>query len=534
MRALLSIATTLLVLLPTAASATVTRTAITTPGEPLFAAYRFSAPEAVFAVSGTSDGTTGDVLALRCDPGAGGRLSEPISVAADGSFTTTAWMTAIGHSPCRLRAVPAGWAGDELAAFEPRLVSLTAHSPAARVTPVRGSAELRPYTFDVFTGNRRGSAHVTASDDSGLGDVLSLQPDTFAPTPSWALAAYLLPDAADPRTAVEVDGIASYGARSIPRFDYDGAGPESRSAPAGFTGVQSSVTVDPQSGDVSVLESVPIVHCDGTAGPDPQPQGCLTVRPSGIRHERSYRFTREHRVIALRDSWISTDESAHRVRVVMTHAVLTDPASLWRLPAEPEFAPVGGELRQPTQAGTVAHRTESGALAAGALAFDPAPAEFSFPFNNRLREVSELEVPAGGTVEVARTFAHAPTVLGVEQLLPPPMPEPKRPGLGPIDPGGGGSSAGGGGAEPRPEGPRPDARRETSRPYRPCVVPRVRRGATVAAARRAIAAAGCRSKRRLRKVRSRVRKGRVVALTPRARAVRAPGAVVTIIVSRGS
>ncbi|MDW5598442.1 hypothetical protein VSS74_29045 [Conexibacter stalactiti] len=517
----------LALLLPTGASATVTRTAITTPSEPLYAAYRFAAPEAVFSVSGTSDGTTGDMLALRCEPGFGGRLSEPIRVAADGSFTTTASMTAIGSSPCRLRAVPAGHAGDELAAFEPRLVALTAYAPEARVTPVRGSVELRPFSFDVYTGHRHGIANVRPSDDGGLREVFSLLPDTLARTPSWALAAYLLPDAADPRTPVEVDGAASYGGRLIPRLDFDGAGPQDRSAPAGYTGVQSAVTVDPQSGDVTVLESVPIVHCSGTDRPDPLPAECMSVRPSGIRHERTYRFTREHRVIAVRDSWISSDERAHRVRVVMTHSALTDPPSLWRLPAEPELSPAGGELRHPTGPGTVAHRAESGALAAGAIAFDPAPAEFSFPFNNRLREVSLLEVPAGAVVEVRRTFAHAPTVAGVEQLLPPPAPVPQlAPGPAPAEPGGGGR-------ELKPTGPRPEASRERSRPYRPCVVPRVRRGATVAAARRAIATAGCRSKGPLRKVRSRVRRGRVVTLTPRARSVRAPGAVVTITVSRG-
>ncbi|HST38244.1 MAG TPA: calcium-binding protein [Conexibacter sp.] len=97
-------------------------------------------------------------------------------------------------------------------------------------------------------------------------------------------------------------------------------------------------------------------------------------------------------------------------------------------------------------------------------------------------------------------------------------------------------------SERRPDERAPDTRvperrggdrsggRTAPRPRAACRVPAIRRGATLAAARRALRKAKCAAPK-VKKVRSGLRRGRVVKVTPKAR--RRTGAAVTIFVSRG-
>ena len=96
---------------------------------------------------------------------------------------------------------------------------------------------------------------------------------------------------------------------------------------------------------------------------------------------------------------------------------------------------------------------------------------------------------------------------------------PRQPGPGPD-----------GEPNPGPQQPAPRDRRRATSPRR-CVVPRVKRGAGAAAARRALARARCRV--RVVRVRSRVPRGRVVSIAPRAGTRLAAGRAVRLTLSRG-
>jgi len=90
--------------------------------------------------------------------------------------------------------------------------------------------------------------------------------------------------------------------------------------------------------------------------------------------------------------------------------------------------------------------------------------------------------------------------------------------------GGGGRDPGGGGRDPRGGGRRPSAKR--------CVVPKVKAGSTLSAAKKALAKKGCKAK--TKKVRSaKVRRGRVVKLSHKAGKKLKHKAAVTVLVSRG-
>ncbi len=424
-----------LTLVPATASARVTRTAITNPSAPYYAAYSEApgAPERSVVVKGTSDGAPGDVVTIFCLPS--NSIFRPAStrVRADGTFVAVVPSIAIGWGACTLRAVPADSDGEDLTPFRGQLVSLTLHDEAAGTLPIRNSIESATTLFRIYTGHRGGGARLFPTGYLGLDDVHPVAPDTLRRgTPTWASAAALHEQENPARAPIEVDGIASYGGTAALRFDYDGAGPGVVSVPEGFSGVQSAVAVDPQRGDVTAVESEAIVQCSGTEDARPRPDQCLAVSPSGIRHERIVRFTREHRAISVSDRWTSVDGAPHRLGVLLRHTVdmAGKPPVAWLLPGAPAFRTVAtGEELRPRRGGSLLVRDATSGDASrvhtpAGMAFAAPPERFAFLTPASIAEQLRLEVPANGTVEVTHTFATAPTTAGVEALLPPPT----RPG----------------------------------------------------------------------------------------------------------
>ncbi len=598
-RSLLAALTLLLLLTPVSARAAVTQSEITTPAAPFY--DRYTPPKngpatESFLVTGNTNGTTGDTIDLRCVPGPG--HPGPVPVAANGTFSVRVQMSAIGSQACRLRAVPTGFNGPDVTPFKAQFVSLTQYDEASRATPVHAAAGLRSMNFSVVTSHRRGVAQVFAAEDAGLYDFRAVHTDTLVPynLASWYRGGTIFEPLTSAHTGIEVDGAAAYGSARVPLFDYDGAGPAPVSAPNGFTGVQSSVSVDRQSGDVLVVESETIGRCSGSNDKNPTAGQCTAIVSTGIRRERTYRLTREHALATFQETWTSTDERAHRVRVRLQHGVNGIQLSAWRVSGEDAFTTAtNGDTRTPTRGGSLIARPVGGDdpnVAPGGIAFAGAAPTLTFGDAISVGEVAELDVPAGRSVSMDRTFATAPTVAGVEALLPPPEPRsPDTPArrvtaaLAVTDPAEGSSTTAAStvvngvalagddsaaltltvgdrqvpiGADHRfsaaadlvrgvntipvvltPQGGDPVTRTVTvrridvSRPVRPCIVPAVRRGATVAAARTALSKSGCRAKRHLLRGRSTVRKGRVVRLSLRPRAVRSPLTLVGIVVSKG-
>ena len=487
-------------LIPASAQATVTRTAVTTPTGPTF---RLLQPEVKaverLLIMGTSDGAPGDLVDLTCSRGdALPRLKDNVPVGKDGGFSALVELDVVKPAACILRALPSKYIGKELAAYTGPLLSVTYFAPRAGVTAVRGSEGVVPLDFGVETGHRRGHATLGSAGGGGLRAQYGVGPalDRYA-TQTWRGGAGL--------ASLVVDGRVAYVGAGIPRFDYGSQRPE---APLGFDGVQSQATVDPVTGDVVVTETARALRCDRTDAGNPDAKQCATVLDTGVRLQRTVTFSGEHAVADVRDRWVSTDEGPHRIR--LEYAEQAAPA-LWRFPGFAGFRkPVAGERVVPHGPGTVLVHDGSTAQAVGALTYDPAPEAFVFSDSDRATEILTLDTPAA----VRRTFTLGENVIQPD-VEPPVITVERR---GPSERV---TVREQGRQEPRPQ------------PVNRCVVPRVRVGAKLSAAKSALKKAGCTPGKVSRARSAKVKKGRVVRLSRSAGKQLPAGTAVGIKVSRG-
>lgn len=621
----LVLAATTVVVLPSAASAAVSTSNITTPAGPAFLVDEAGAPmdQRRFVVSGTSNGGAADRVDLRCANGTGViTVAQGVPVDATGAFTATVAKMDLGHRACVLRALPPGAPPADLTPFTGIRVAITPFDPASVLTSVHASPGVQRATaFSVLSSRAGGGLAVGASGGAGVSDVRGVDAVTLIP----AAAATWVRGAVTPagsvgadRAAIEVDGRAAYAAAAVPRLDYDFGGQELVTAPTGYDGVSATTEVDAATGNVRVVETQRVVRCAGTASANPRPEQCGTLVDTGVRQERTTRLTSEHRVASVTDRWTSADGAAHRVRAEYVAGADATQAPVWRFPGAAAFtARTRGETVENRPPGVLAVRTTNGAGARpGALAYEPAPAYWFFTGPAELGAVHDLTVPAGGATAVhqayvvgtttdeaaelgasARDAFEAPRVqitapadgateatavtvtgratdnVGVRELtvegravpvaadgtfaveLPlavgenrltaratdavggsgaatatvtRTVPGPSGGGGGGAGGGGGtgGGGSGGGGTGGGGGTAKPDAKR--------CVVPKVKRGATLSSVRSALKKANCAAPKSPRKVRSsKVRKGRVVALTRKTGTKLKAGTAVGIQVSGG-
>src|SRR5205823_6077825 len=98
--------------IPATASAAVTSSSITTPTGPFFFLNDLSPGQTAMniTVSGTSNGTSGDMVDLNCYYGTyiPASLAASVPVASDGTFTYTGVVNNLEYYTCMLRAVPHG------------------------------------------------------------------------------------------------------------------------------------------------------------------------------------------------------------------------------------------------------------------------------------------------------------------------------------------------------------------------------------------------------------------------------------------
>jgi hypothetical protein len=467
------------VLAPAGAHAEVTRSTITTPAHPAFRLYEVEAKAAEpLRVAGTTNGDEGDLLDIICTRGDSFAVAKAnVAVRKDGTFDTSFLLDQLKPAACVLRAVPYKRGGKDVDAFTGPLVALTYFNPRAATTAVRGE-ETVPFDYEVETGHTHG--HATVSSGAGLKAHFGVRPtlDRYA-TRTW--------DGAGRIDAVLVDGVEAYVGGAIPRTEIEGR----LYAPQGFDGIQAKVEVDPATGAVTIVELARALRCDDK---------CAVVVETGVRLERTVTLSGEHARAEVRDRWVSTDGAAHTVRAQYGHQAA---ASTWRFPGTPSFrAPAPVE----PAAKTLLTHDGTPQQAMGAITFDPVPSGFAFDKPYRAVEAVTGNVPA----TVTRLFEVGENL--IQDDVPAPQPDP-QPGPGaPQGPG-----------DPQPDNPAIDR----------CLVPRVRSGAKLKAAKAAIRKGNC-NVGTTRKVRSaKVKKGRVVGLSRKGGTKLTRGARVGIKVSRG-
>jgi hypothetical protein len=324
---------TLLVMLAAAspASATVTTSNITTPSDPVFPVADLNGSSST-TVSGTSDGTTGDAVDIRCYYGASSfaTFDNNVPVDASGNFSKTDFTFLLegGASPipsCVLRAVPHGDTSDQRPGSASSFTGpLVGNGSRFAYTISGGKNDGTQYDFDREQSTQRGYVIAFAASDLGLDfGGLYAQPLLDPSQAIWDGNAffYFEPTSEHTRSELRVDGVDAYG----PGSAYY-AFPEAKNN-AGFPSLGYSETLDPANGNLTVEDIEPFVTCSPAPGTYPPTSGsCSSFTSAGVLLHRTLTTTNSGRVIGIVDRWSSTDGKSHRLDVLYENDQESDDA----------------------------------------------------------------------------------------------------------------------------------------------------------------------------------------------------------------
>lgn len=534
------------------AAAAVTSSTITSPGDPTFRIYNAdlgtNAAANQLVVTGTAAGAAGDRIDVRCfwtDSGGTLRANTVglnVPLGADGSFSVTADPATLSENPfgadsvddapgvqtCRLRATPA--------------VSAITNLDTAKLPDYAGP-RINVARFGSTTSETRSGPDVTVDYGVGAGGLrgqaewsarcgtFSFRPYVNAAAlspalyPNWdCVRAILPPDAGDAVSQVRVDGISAYTGASAPSFDYDRNGVAER--PTGAGGLSVDLRRGLTTGTVTTVERSPVQRCVSPAFP-PTAASCPTLQDTGVELQRTTVLDDDGLQSTITDTWRSTDGLPHTVDVDAEQYVVFDNDPVFRFPGEDTFAPHGpGD--QPALGGAGpgtaytrdAITPDTPRQGTGAETWDARPADVRFfGADYQYLERTSTTVPAFGAATGTRVFRVGRTLAEVqagaaaaEQRLTPPPAVPAAPTPVPVT--------------PAPAAAPAAVKQPT------CTIPKLTRSSLYGTARSKIKRAGC-VVGTVRRVRSYVKKGRLVAIRPGGGFVRPVGTKVSIDLSDG-
>jgi hypothetical protein len=299
-----------------AASATVSTTSITSPSDPFFGFDQGQTQNVT--ISGSSDGTTGDNVDILCynDDGSTGTahstVASDVPVAADGTFSTSVPISDLVYPTvefstgyCRLRAVPSGT------------------SPTSGLSAFAGPRALVGYLVKMVEDDRlydyyAESPQLTATADfdsygsCGLADSYLFDPTVTGQVASTGFFCNDFPEtvaASDPsRSGAQVDGHPAYLPEQVGLINLGAPG----SPPLTI----NSITQNPSNGDLTIVETDPLVLCSGNPFP-PDFGNCKSFTPSGVQVQRTITQTDDGHIVYIDDAYSSTDGASHTVSLLL-------------------------------------------------------------------------------------------------------------------------------------------------------------------------------------------------------------------------
>jgi hypothetical protein len=286
-------------------SAGVTSSHITTPKDVTYLMYDQNIPN-TFAISGTSNGTNGGHVDIRCYDGESGSLvAANVALNADGSFSVPAAAVkgATTYRVCNLHAVPAGTTPADPSAYPgPRLLVGSKKSYTVSGGPNNGALHDYYLYFQQFAG---GNDYYSLGG-CGVDEGYLLDSNDAVGSVTWYCNAALFNSDATPgtRSEVQVDGANAYpphGANSI-----------NSQAASGFPTFRYSYNVNPHTGDGAIHETNPLVKCPDATYP-PTKVACATFVNTGVTDTRTITQDHSGRVSWITDMFRSTDGHAHMV-----------------------------------------------------------------------------------------------------------------------------------------------------------------------------------------------------------------------------
>jgi len=413
------------------AQATITSSDVTAPADgSVLLLNKQTNPTETFTVSGTTDGTTGDVVDVDCYYNGQGKLAYAgsggtgIPVSAGGTFSADVPLTAFSSNSCELLAVPHG----------------TSPTPDGYVGPRVGFSDFQidtassgapdDYYFDEATPYANAASD--AIEDCGpypyLVDgtiAMNVGNSIFNCTSSFytSKSDRIDSDADLPRSEIEVDGqnaYGSYGAASL--FSASAALP-------GFPALSASVdSFDASTGNAQTTESEPLVKCTPNDTYSPTSADCTAFASAGVALKRVTDYTANGRAATITDTYSSTDGQAHSLDL-QYETDLNDSTAGWELPGQSSFTtPSTTDTTDPgpsTGPGTLYAIDDT--AAAPSLANAVGAATFAAPYNSVTFDDTvwgptypsalfdyQRMVPAGGSTSITWNYATGTSLAEVQ------------------------------------------------------------------------------------------------------------------------
>ena len=410
------------------AQAAVTVSHITTPTDVTYLMYDNNNPN-TFAISGTSNGTTGDHVDFRCYDGDSGSLvASDVALNADGSFSIPAApvVKTNTYSVCNLHAVPAGTAPADPTPYPgPRL--LVGYKASSTVSSGPNDGVLFDYTL--YFQQLAGGNDFDSLGSCGLDDGYLLDSNDALTTVTWWCNAALFNAEANPatRSEVRVDGANAYPPYGAYRIN--------SSATSGFPIFTYSYGVNPHTGDAVIHEANPLVKCPDATYP-PTNVTCATFVKTGVTDTRTITQDHNGRVVWITDVFKSTDGHSHTVDFLWNNAELFHPNGNgdstqleFRFPGQSRYSMhvLNDTVNLPAKPGPILVRMHGAAdgdtaTGQGAIVYDRPATAAKFVFSTSNHEDFTLHqianVPAHGSTRIRWAYVqgfYAATVASLAQ-----------------------------------------------------------------------------------------------------------------------
>jgi hypothetical protein len=442
--------TALLLACAGAASAAVTSSNITSPSGTLYLQASDDPPTPVqTAVTGTSNGSPGDPLDIRCWFGNGSSvpLAGGVLVGAGGAFSATAALSKIDAHACRLRAAPT--ASNESAAFAGPRIAVSEFETTGQTSDVVQNGPNAGALVDYVANGVTFSGFGLWDSAGACGARLNTIDASYAQAiHALDCGGTLLGSDGFSRSEIQVDGNNAY--------DVQGAAdliPRSGGCPPTCVGSQDNpglptLAVSQAWNSTNGLESTSttegIVECPPPDSFQPPNQvACPSFTPAGVALHRSTTMLSSNQ-IEMTDTWSSTDGHAHVVS-----ALYDDEATGSGGGAGFQFAGASGFSRQAP--GDV---LPGGASAPGsilvhsnvnapdgdpseqyaAITFSTSPSQFVFSAGNQFSEHQAFAVPAGGPATIQYIYSTGTSLEQVQALALAAQDELKSPAVAIVSP----------------------------------------------------------------------------------------------------
>jgi hypothetical protein len=421
------------------ASADITTTDITSPGDPYYDVANDANSTEEVTVRGTSDGDAGDVLDLVCygsDNSDNPSPGQNVAVDSSGNWETQVDLFDISDQGygCILRAVPDGTTPGNTSPYDGIRMLITYFEPPSSDddTPVQGGGTVNDSFYADFQG-LRGAGYFYEIDNDPIYEWTFVNPTNLfnngdyngyralEEMHDWLQAG----DQEEDRTAVRVDGENAYVLQTLPIANYDNDdGTTPPTYPDGVQSAQAAISQDDQ-GMVTMTERYPMYFCDDNDVFPPTTTSCESVESAGVRLERTKQTSDGGATVTVTDTFVSTDGAGHTVKSEYFNYTDVDGEEYpeYKMPGDlsyaqyeygdlfnwPDFAPASMFIRD--------NSSDSSYTGAGAITEMQSPASTSWDsYDEWYTRQRDVNVPGGGSANLVTIYQVAPTSSGVEEL----------------------------------------------------------------------------------------------------------------------